>query len=249
MRNMLNGSLSGFAAAFWLNLTLSAAEPTAGTTALVRGLMRVSDELAGVPFAEVIHGATGRRVIPLAATDAAGRSWLGKVTTALDQVLRRLNDPVHPAHRHQRINEVSRHFEDALREELNRVPGFEAGVPLNAAGQAQRAGYPDLRLRDASSERVAYLDPKVFAADSRTSSLRTFYYEPKVATNKVLEDAHHLLVGFAHGGRDGGQWRFLGWELVDLSKFHVRLKAEFQAANRDLYRDETVVARSGDASK
>jgi hypothetical protein len=33
-----------------------------------------------------------------------------------------------------------------------------------------------------------------------------------------------------------GQWAFTGWRLVDLSTLKVRLKAEFQASNADLYR-------------
>ncbi|HEX4665495.1 MAG TPA: hypothetical protein VH207_02755 [Chthoniobacterales bacterium] len=33
--------------------------------------------------------------------------------------------------------------------------------------------------------------------------------------------------------------------LVDLAHFHVKLKAEFQGSNRDLYRPEAIVATSG----
>jgi hypothetical protein len=36
----------------------------------------------------------------------------------------------------------------------------------------------------------------------------------------------------------------LGWELVDLANFRVKLKAEFQASNRDLYKPEAVLMRS-----
>jgi hypothetical protein len=32
--------------------------------------------------------------------------------------------------------------------------------------------------------RVFYLDPKLYAAGSRDSSFRTFYFEPKITTNK-----------------------------------------------------------------
>jgi len=33
---------------------------------------------------------------------------------------------------------------------------------------------------------------------------------------------------------------------VDLSKFKVRLKAEFQGSNRDMYRPEAIVATSAE---
>jgi hypothetical protein len=35
--------------------------------------------------------------------------------------------------------------------------------------------------------------------------------------------------------------------MVDLASFQVRLKAEFQGSNRDLYRPEAIVATSGEA--
>jgi hypothetical protein len=66
------------------------------------------------------------------------------------------------------------------------------------------------------------------------STLRTFYFEPKVQTLKITDDAVHLLAGIGHDGHDGA-WKFTGFKLVDLSKLHVRLKAEFQASNADVY--------------
>ncbi|MGL5018193.1 MAG: hypothetical protein ACRDBP_08680, partial [Luteolibacter sp.] len=64
---------------------------------------------------------------------------------------------------------------------------------------------------------------------------RTFYFEPKNETLKITDDAVHLLVGIEHDGKDQ-QWTFTGWRLVDLSTLRVRLKAEFQASNAELYR-------------
>jgi hypothetical protein len=39
------------------------------------------------------------------------------------------------------------------------------------------------------SKRVFYVDPKLYAAGSRDSSFRTFYFKPKAAANKVRDDA------------------------------------------------------------
>jgi len=38
---------------------------------------------------------------------------------------------------------------------------------------------------------------KLHAAGSRESSFRTFYFEPRITTNKVRDDAVHLLLGFS----------------------------------------------------
>ncbi len=153
-----------------------------------------------------------------------------------------MNSAASPLREVRRINEASSHFEDAMQAALDASPGFTCAPPKTAAGKLQRAGYPDLRLVDEPTGRVVYIDPKLFARGSRGSTLRTFYFEPKRETNKVLDDARHLIAGIEHDAGATGAWKFLGWELVDLSAFRVRLKAEFQASNRDLYRAEATVA-------
>jgi hypothetical protein len=56
----------------------------------------------------------------------------------------------------------------------------------------------------------------------------------------------HLVVGFEHQPREKvGIWKFTRWDLVDLVQFKVRLKAEFQGSNREMYRPESIVATSG----
>jgi len=216
----------------------------AGPTASVSALLEAAAGLQDVPFGEVLFAATGKRVLPFGPTNAVDHELLVKISGALDRTLAALNLPDHAAQKVGRINEVSAHFEDSLRAELNRVLGFTCEVPKTAVGKHQRAGYPDLRLADRTSGRALYLDVKLLERKSRQSTLRTFYFEPKQDTNKVLEDAHHLLIGFEHAGRVDGHWKFLGWDLVDLSRFNVRLKAEFQASNRDLYRPEAIIGSS-----
>lgn len=59
----------------------------------------------------------------------------------------------------------------------------------------------------------------------------------------MQHDAHHLLAGIEHDGR-AGAWKFTGWKLVDLHEFNVRLKAEYQASNRDIYRQSLILRSS-----
>ena len=214
------------------------------TARLVTDLMRDEQELASVPFADVVKAATGKQVLPLNPTNSIDRELLTKIGRAMDAVLRQLNAPDSPAQKKRRINEVSVLFENSMKVELNAIDGFECDFPKLASGAHQRSGYPDLRLVEKKSGRVLYLDPKLFERGSRASSLRTFYFEPKRQTNKILDDAHHLIVGIEHDGKAGGAWKFLNWELVDLANFRVKLKAEFQASNRDLYRMEAIVGSS-----
>ena len=206
-------------------LLLAPALFAADMARLVTGLMSEENELNGVPFAEVVHAATGKHVIAIQPTNNVDRELIAKIGHALDKVLVRLNAPDSPARAKKRINEVSALFETALQAELSAIEGFECDVPRTASGARQRSGYPDLRLVDKKSSRVLYLDPKLFARGSRSSSFRTFYYEPKRETNKILDDANHLIVGFEPDAEPAGAWTFLSWELVDLAAFRVRLKA------------------------
>jgi hypothetical protein len=201
-------------------------------------------ELHGIDFSDVILAATGKRVIAFDPASETDQRVMRGLSAALDEAKKRMNAPASVGQNVGRINEVSSHVEDLLRELLNASPGLSCELPRTAAGHIQRSGYPDLRIVDNATGRTYYLDPKLYAAGSRDSSFRTFYFEPKVATNKVREDAVHLLVGFEHEARSGGRWNFTRWDLVDLSHFKVRLKAEFQGSNRDIYRPEAIVASS-----
>ena len=224
-------------------IVLAGESSAADVKPLVKQLMEVRDELVAVPFGDVVNANTGRKLLPLNRQSATDRRLVEQISGALRRVMKSVADPDHAAHKQRRINEVSKFFEEAMLQELSSVDGFTCEYPRTAEGRVQRSGYPDLHMVDEESGRVVYLDPKLFQSKSRNSSLRTFYFTPKVETNKILDDAHHLLVGFSHEGKVDGIWKFTGWELVDLAGFKVRLKAEFQGSNRDIYQDENIIAK------
>ncbi len=209
----------------------------------VRAVMTAQDTLKSVPLRDIIHGATGHSVKPFSPdsdpTDALCREHIIK---AADAVLAWANSPECPIRRLRRINEASHYAEDELRKLLN-TGDYTCDFPVTKAGTAQRSGYPDLRIEHKPTRRVWFLDPKLYEATSRTSSLRTFYYEPRDLTGKIQDDASHLILGLAHDGKDGA-WTFTSWDLVDLYDFRVSLKAEFQAGNKELYRKELLRASS-----
>jgi hypothetical protein len=229
-----------------LLLLWTASTVTAQTNpaAAIANIMQVDHELNSIPFATIIEATTGHKIIPLDLQRETERALVATIGAGLDEVLKRLNATNSAAQQQRRINEVSSHFENELRTVLNATPGLTCEVPRTAGGKVQRSGYPDLRLVAQASGRVIYLDPKLFEQGSRSSSFRTFYYEPKLETSKIHEDAHHLVVGIEHDGRASGAWKFTRWELVDVSRLRVTLKAEFQSSNKELYRPELIVGRS-----
>ena len=220
-----------------------AEEKPSAVRQLIPWLLDQDSALKGIPFAEVISATSGKRVIPVDRKDKDTARILTAIGKTLDEVLEQLNGADSPAKKQKRVNEMSKFFEDAIEAKLKATPGFECEFPKTAAGRVQRSGYPDVRLTDKASGRVLYLDPKLYAKGSRHSSLRTFYFTPKRETNKVNDDAHHLIVGIEHE-KTGAEVKFTRWELIDLSGFRVRLKAEFEGSNADMYREDAVVGAS-----
>jgi hypothetical protein len=212
---------------------------------LIPWLLSEDRELREIPFNEVIVRVTGKKMVACDPKNQIDERVVKSISAACDETLKRLNAPDSAIKNIVRINEVSGHFEDMLRELLNATPGLNCDFPRTAQGRVMRSGYPDLRIVDLASKRVFYLDPKLYAAGSRDSSFRAFYFEPKIATNKVRDDAVHFIAGFEHEPREkSGRWNFTRWELVDLTQFKVKLKAEFQGSNHDIYRPEAIVATS-----
>ncbi|NBB79379.1 MAG: hypothetical protein GVY36_08035 [Verrucomicrobia bacterium] len=210
----------------------------------VRWLLEDGERLEDVRFAEVAEAVSGCQVLPIDTSDPVDAAMVGEVAAALDDLLEVMLDPDNAIHSVGRVNEISRHVEDFLLERLGQGENFACSIPVNASGNVRRSGYPDLRFEHEPSGRVFYIDPKVFREGSERSSFRTFYFEPKGATNKIRDDASHIIVGIAHRGKVEGRWRLEAWKLVDLIDFRVRLKAEFQSSNRELYQ-ESAVLREG----
>lgn len=224
--------------------TVRADDKSDAVNKLIPWLLDEKETLKGIPFAEVIAATSGKKVIAVDPKDADDQRVLAQIGAALEAVLAALNAPDNPTRGVKRVNEMSAKFENAILAQLRALPGLECTIPPTAAGGRQRSGYPDLRLLDKATGRVFYLDPKVFAKGNKASALRIFYFEPKRETNKVNDDARHILIGIQHERDAADVVHFTKWELVDLARLRVRLKAEFEASNADIYRPEAILRSS-----
>jgi hypothetical protein len=213
---------------------ITACTAFADDAALIKLLLAEKLDHRTFAFADVVKASTGKSVIPLDPANAAHQRITTAIRKSLDSTLLTLSQPDSPVRKLRRINEASKFFEDLLLEKINQTPGLRCEIPPTKTGAIQRSGYPDLKITDVATGLVAYLDPKLVEATSQQSTLRTFYYEPKDTTVKINDDAIHLLCGILHDGKEG-EWKFGAYHLVDLSQLRVRLKAEFQASNADLY--------------
>jgi hypothetical protein len=226
--------LGGVTGRFFMDAGDARNAPRQSDAELVRSLLGEKLSERTFNFATIAGACSGKRVLPLTG-DPAHQRITAAIEKALAETILELNAEDSPVRKLRRINEASMLFEDALLARLDAEPGLRCEIPPTRAGTRQRPGYPDLRITDVISGAVFYLDPKLVERGSAASTLRTFYFEPKNETLKITDDAVHLLAGIEHDGR-AGAWTFSGWRLVDLSTLKVRLKAEFQASNADLYR-------------
>ena len=186
------------------------------------------------PFADVIAFSTSKQVIPYDSALPPHQALQNIIHISTQQAITQLNQAASPTKGLSRINEASRHVEDILLKLINQHPEFSCAIPKNLKGKEQRSGYPDLILTHLPSGTIAYLDPKLYAEASEHSSFRTFYYEPKTTTRKIQHDAIHFLLGIKHDGKDG-DWSFTGSKIVDIASLPLKLKAEFQSSNKDIY--------------
>jgi hypothetical protein len=129
--------LARIVASSWVGMTMllvalanvdaqTAAAPSsiekAAVDALIPWLLQEDAQLRGIPFSEVIFDATGKRVLAFNLKDETDARVAKQISTVLDEVMARLNASHSAIQGIPRINEVSSHFEDLIRELLTKRP-------------------------------------------------------------------------------------------------------------------------------
>ena len=99
---------------------------------LIPWLLDKDQQLRGVAFSKLIFDTTGRKVLPFAANNAVDQRVANAINAACDETMQRLNAPNSEVQNVDRINEISSHFENTLRELLNATPGLRCDFPLTA---------------------------------------------------------------------------------------------------------------------
>ncbi len=161
--------------------SLPESRPEAAVDQLIPSLLDESRQLRGIRFPEVIFDTTGKRVLPVNPKSEVDQRVVSAISAACDETVKNLNVPDSAIQSITRINEVSNHFENTLRELLNAEPGLSCYLP-----RVMRSGYPDLRIVDLASKRVFYLDPKLYAVAAATAAFAHFISSRKLRPIKCL---------------------------------------------------------------
>lgn len=216
-------------------------EPT--VSALISTFLEGAENSREIRFAEVIEASTGHLAIPLDPGDEMDARVCDEISSAMDASLEYFNGKESPTNGDSKISKVTFRFMVKICEMIDAAPGLSCARSRTKDGILPKSGYPDLRIVNEETGRVIYLVPKMVEQGSLSSSLRSFYFTPKGGDGLVKEDAHHFLVGIEHNGKTGA-WKFRGWHLVDLANLKVRIKAEFQGSNKNLYQPDLIISRS-----
>ena len=195
--------------------------------------------LRDIPFPIAIRALTGYEVIPFNPNDLSDAELLKALTQAAQKAGERaFQEGIFARRPNEAGNAIEPFVTDALRE-----LGLRAEVPRTQAGIRRSAGYPDREIVFAGHT-PTYLDCKVYSTETKAQTFRTFYMSPS-DNPKITKDAHHLLLSYelTRQTREGRQaFVPISWQLYTLDNLSVQVKHEFNASNRDLYREEYLLA-------
>lgn len=119
--------------------------------------------------------------------------------------------------------------------------GLKADTPRNRAGRRQGMGYPDVEIID-SKNRMTYLECKTYNLNNINTTQRAFYFSPSDEGCKITADARHLVLSFQIKLKSPGIYIPVHWRIYSIDSMVVQVKHEFNADNRQMYRDEALLA-------
>jgi len=196
-----------------------------------------------VPFGKVVSVLTGHKVIPVTADDPVH----GRLVASLAQAMRWVvSETQKEGLAARRPNEVGNKMEPLVKEGL-RQAGLRGDVPKTVAGGRQATGYPDVWV-EGPDGLCCYLEVKTYSKRNVNTTQRAFYFSPSVRRSKITCDAPHLLIGFEMkrvAKEEREVYVATSWRLQSLHNLPVRLKYEFNASNRAIYRPEGLLAGEG----
>lgn len=196
----------------------------------IRTVMELTQDLKDISFKDLVEATSEFKLCPVDPNQREDKELIVDLSTAFKHFVA-FSNKTGTRFTATRINDVSRHIEEILVEQI-----YKTGLKARILGEA---GYPDIELTD-KYDRVSYLEVKI-SSKQKLTSFRTFYY---TSGKKIKSDARHLLVGLHFSETADKHWKVEQWELIDLSKLLIRLKAEFNASNIDIFTEQARIAKS-----
>ena len=207
---------------------------------LERAISRFLEPMKGIPFPVAIKALTGFKVLAFDLSMRQNEKLLQKLSTAAQLGGQKaFKKGIFSARPNEAGNRIEPFVVDAIK-----YVGLKADKPISKSGKKTSAGYPDIQIEDENG-RIVYLDCKTYNTLTKDQSFRTFYFSPS-KDPKITKDAFHLLLSFELEKAERQQKQAfipVSWQIYTLDKLLVQVKHEFNASNKDLYKEEFLLAQ------
>ncbi len=196
--------------------------------------------LEGIPFPIAIKAISGHEVIPFDRGNKQDLDLLEKLCQGADIAGKQaFQDGIF----RKRPNEVGNDIEPYVKTALKTI-GLQADTPITQRQRRQAMGYPDIEVID-SYGRITYLECKTYNLANIGTTQRAFYFSPSRESCKVTADARHLVMSFQiEMAQRRGQQAYVPvhWRIYSTDSMVVQVKHEFNASNRQIYKQEALLA-------
>lgn len=197
--------------------------------------------IQGIPFHIVIKALAGKKVLKIDLNNNNDRKLIEKLSHVAEIAGKKANKI---GIYRNRPNEVGNDIEPYVKDALKNM-GFYPETPKRGDGRRQATGYPDIYFKDDIGRHI-YLECKTYNKENIDTTQRAFYLSPSVTgESKVTHDAPHLIISFEIKQilRDNKRcYTPVAWKLVDIYSMNLDIKHEFNASNREIYRQEAILA-------
>jgi hypothetical protein len=206
---------------------------------LEEALRKFLEPVRDIPYKIAIKALTGCEVLTFNPKEKKNQELLKKLIEASQIALKNANKE---GIQTKRPNEAGNEMEKFVIPALNEV-GLKAEKPKTKGGKTKTAGYPDIEITDKYG-RTIYLECKTYSSITKNQTFRTFYFSPS-KDPKITKDAFHLLLSFELKRAKRNKKEVfvpISWKLYTLENLKVQVKHEFNASNKDLYKEEYLLA-------
>jgi hypothetical protein len=198
--------------------------------------------LKNIPFKIAIKAISGCKVIPFDKDNPDDQQLLKDLIKATRIAAKNANQKGIFT---RRENEVGNHIEPFMIEALNQI-GLKADRPETKEGKKKAVGYPDIFVRDRKG-RPNYIECKTYNERNYQTTQRSFYFSPaeRPTDFKVIYDARHLIISFKiERAEREGRRAFVPvyWKIFSTDNLIGQIKHEFNSTNKQMYRDEALLA-------
>lgn len=212
---------------------------------LEKALSKFLKPLKNIPFKIAIKAISGCDVIPFDKNNPDNKQLLEDLISATKIAIKNANKIGIFT---RRENEVGNHIESFMIKAINQI-GLIANRPETREGKKKALGYPDIFLKDKNG-RANYIECKTYNERNYQTTQRSFYFSPaeKLADFKVIYNAHHFVISFKiKRAKRRGKIAFIPvyWKIFSLDNLIGQIKPEFNANNKQMYKDEALLAEGG----